>query len=188
MNEVATPAKPKASATYSARAYGASSAHAPLSGIAIPRRHPTERDVQIEILFCGICHSDLHFTRNEWDAIPASYPAVPGHEIVGRVAKVGAAVKKHKVGDVVGVGCLVDSDHTCPNCQAGLENFCANLTMTFGSVDRHGAAATTSVATRTVSSWTSASSCAFRRTWIRPLRRRSCARESRLTRRCAGRA
>lgn len=125
---------------YSAKAYGASSASSPLAGIDIPRRNPTERDVEIDILYCGVCHSDLHYTRNEWEALPAMYPAVPGHEIVGRVVKVGSAARQHKVGDLVGVGCLVDSDHTCPNCAAGLENFCPNFTLTYGSADRHGTA------------------------------------------------
>ena len=97
--------------------------------------------MQIEILFCGICHSDLHYARNEWqDVLPAMYPCVPGHEIVGRVTKVGSGVTKHTDGDLVAVGCLVDSDHTCPNCKAGIENFCPNLTLTFGSVDKHGTA------------------------------------------------
>jgi uncharacterized zinc-type alcohol dehydrogenase-like protein len=132
--------KTAVAAAYSAKAYAAASATSPLSTIKIPRRTPTERDVQIDIVYCGICHSDLHYTRNEWDALPASYPAVPGHEIIGRVVKVGPAVTAHKVGDLVGVGCLVDSDHTCPNCRAGLENFCPNLTLTFGSVDRRGTA------------------------------------------------
>lgn len=141
MSEAVTKVRPKsAAAAYNAKAYAAASASSALAGMTIPRRAPTERDVQIEILYCGICHSDLHYTRNEWEALPAAYPAVPGHEIIGRVAKVGAAVAKHKVGDLVGVGCLVDSDHTCPNCSAGLENFCPNLTLTFGSVDRHGTA------------------------------------------------
>jgi uncharacterized zinc-type alcohol dehydrogenase-like protein len=125
---------------YNAKAYAAGSACSPLAGIAIPRRQPTDRDVQIEILYCGVCHSDVHYTRNEWEALPATYPAVPGHEIVGRVVEAGAAARKYKPGDLVGVGCLVDSDHTCPNCNAGLENFCPNLTLTYGSADRHGTA------------------------------------------------
>lgn len=141
MSEAATEVKIKSPSTsYKAKAYGAASASSPLAGLAVPRRVPTERDVQIDILYCGICHSDLHYTRNEWEAMPAAYPAVPGHEIIGRVAKVGSGVTKHKIGDLVGVGCLVASDHTCPNCKAGLENFCPNLTLTFGSVDRHGTA------------------------------------------------
>ncbi len=91
--------------------------------------------MQIEILFCGVCHSDLHFVRNEWGF--TQYPAVPGHEIVGRVTLVGGGVKKFKVGDTVGVGCLVDSCRTCPDCRAGLEQFCPDMTMTYGSMDKH---------------------------------------------------
>ncbi len=94
--------------------------------------------MQIEILFCGICHSDLHTVRDEWSSImPTVYPCVPGHEIVGRVTKVGSAVTKFKQGDLAGVGCLVDSDHTCPNCQDGLEQLCPNQTLTFNSPDKH---------------------------------------------------
>jgi uncharacterized zinc-type alcohol dehydrogenase-like protein len=105
-----------------AKAYSAASATSPLASTTIARREPTPHDVQIDILFCGICHSDLHTVRNEWSSVmPTVYPCVPGHEIVGRVAKVGSAVKRFKEGDVVGVGCLVDSDRTCPECQAGLE-------------------------------------------------------------------
>ena len=85
---------------YNTKAYSATSATASLSSTTIPRRDPTERDVQIEILFCGICHSDLHYKRDEWhDVMPAVYPCVPGHEIVGRVTKVGSAVTKYKAGD-----------------------------------------------------------------------------------------
>ena len=110
--------------SYKAKAYAAGSATSALASTIIPRRFATERDVQIEILFCGVCHSDLHYARDEWhDVMPAVYPAVPGHEIVGRVAKVGSAVSKFKEGDLVGVGCLVDSDHTCPNCRASLEQY-----------------------------------------------------------------
>ena len=127
--------------TYLAHAWAARRARAPLAPLDIPRRAPTPRDVRIEILYCGICHSDLHYTHDDWhDALPAVYPAVPGHEIVGRVSAVGASVTKHAVGDLVAVGCLVDSDHTCPNCRAGRENFCPNQTLTFGSPDRHGTA------------------------------------------------
>src|SRR5512137_261338 len=121
-----------------AKAYSAASATSPLASSIIPRRDTTERDVQIEILFCGICHSDLHTVRNEWSSImPTVYPCVPGHEIVGRVAGVGSAVTKFRAGDLVGVGCLVDSDHTCPNCKDGLEQLCPNQTLTFNSPDRH---------------------------------------------------
>ena len=119
---------------YKTKAYSAASTTSPLASTTIPRRDPTERDVQIEILFCGICHSDLHYVRNEWhDVMPAVYPSVPGHEIVGRVTKVGSAVTKYKAGDLVGVGCLVDSDRTCPDCKAGLEQFCPNQVLTYGS-------------------------------------------------------
>jgi uncharacterized zinc-type alcohol dehydrogenase-like protein len=123
---------------YRTKAYAAASATSPLAGTTIPRRDPTEHDVQIEILFCGICHSDLHSVRNEWsEFMPTVYPIVPGHEIVGRVTKVGSAVTKYKPGDLAAVGCLVDSDRTCPRCKAGLENFCPNLTLTFNSPDKY---------------------------------------------------
>jgi uncharacterized zinc-type alcohol dehydrogenase-like protein len=120
------------------KAYAASSSTSPLSAITITRRDPTEHDVQIEILFCGICHSDLHQVRDEWnEAMPTVYPCVPGHEIVGRVTKVGTAVKKFKSGDLAAVGCMVDSDGTCPQCQAGLEQFCPNWTLTYNFPDKH---------------------------------------------------
>ena len=123
---------------YKAKAYSAASAASPLASSIIPRRDATERDVQIEILFCGICHSDLHTVRNEWSSImPTIYPCVPGHEIVGRVTRVGSAVRAFKPGDLAGVGCLVDSDHTCPNCRDGLEQLCPNQTLTFNSPDKH---------------------------------------------------
>jgi alcohol dehydrogenase (NADP+) len=123
---------------YKAKAYSAASATAPLAADTIQRRDTTERDVQIEILYCGICHSDLHSVRNEWSSVmPTVYPIVPGHEIVGKVTKVGSAVTRFKAGDLVGVGCLVDSDHTCPNCQADHEQFCPNQTLTFNSPDKH---------------------------------------------------
>jgi uncharacterized zinc-type alcohol dehydrogenase-like protein len=129
---------------YKTKAYAAAGKTSPLASTTIPRREPTDRDVQIEILFCGICHSDLHYARDEWhDVMPTVYPCVPGHEIVGRVTRVGPGVTKYKPGDVVGVGCLVDSDHTCPDCQAGLEQFCPNMTLTYGSPDRHGTAPVT---------------------------------------------
>ncbi len=120
---------------YNAKAYSAASATSPLAPTTITRRHPTEHDVQIEILFCGICHSDLHHVRNEWGN--SIYPMVPGHEIIGRATKVGSAVTKYKPGDLAAVGCLVDSDGTCPECQAGLEQFCPNMTLTFNSPDKH---------------------------------------------------
>jgi uncharacterized zinc-type alcohol dehydrogenase-like protein len=123
---------------YKAKAYSAASATSVLTRTTISRREPTEQDVQIEILFCGICHSDLHAVRNEWsDFMSTTYPIVPGHEIVGRITKTGSAVTKFKPGDLAAVGCLVDSDGTCPECRAGLENFCPNLTLTFGMPDKH---------------------------------------------------
>jgi uncharacterized zinc-type alcohol dehydrogenase-like protein len=123
---------------YTAKAYSAASETSPLAADTIPRRNPTDRDVQIEILFCGICHSDLHQVRNEWqEAMPTVYPCVPGHEIVGRVTKVGSAVTKYKQGDLVAVGCMVDSDHTCPACREGLEQFCPNFTLTYNFPDKH---------------------------------------------------
>lgn len=121
-----------------AKAYSAASALSPLAPHQIQRREPTPQDVRIEILFCGICHSDLHYARDEWHSVmPTVYPCVPGHEIVGRVTQVGAAVTQFKPGDLAGVGCLVDSDQSCPHCQAGLEQFCPNQTLTYGSPDRH---------------------------------------------------
>jgi uncharacterized zinc-type alcohol dehydrogenase-like protein len=121
---------------YKTKAYSAAGEKSPLASTSIPRRDPGEHDVQIEILFCGICHSDLHSVRNEWsEFMPTVYPIVPGHEIVGRVTKVGSAVTKYKPGDLAAVGCLVDSDRDCPNCQAGLEQFCPNVTLTFNSPD-----------------------------------------------------
>jgi uncharacterized zinc-type alcohol dehydrogenase-like protein len=121
-----------------AKAYSAVSATSPLVSTTIARRDPTEQDVQIEILFCGICHSDLHTVRNEWkEVMPTVYPCVPGHEIVGRVTKVGSAVSKFKPGDLASVGCMVDSDRTCPECQAGLEQFCPNFTLTYNFPDKH---------------------------------------------------
>jgi len=123
---------------YTAKAYSAASATSQLAPDTVPRRNPTDRDVQIEILFCGICHSDLHQVRNEWgEFMPTVYPCVPGHEIVGRVTKVGEAVKNFKPGDLAAIGCMVDSDHTCPNCQEGLEQFCPNMTLTYNSPDKH---------------------------------------------------
>ena len=123
---------------FDTKAYSATSETSPLASSVIARRDPTDIDVQIEILFCGVCHSDLHYARNEWkDVLPTMYPCVPGHEIVGRVTKIGPAVTKFKEGDIVGVGCLVDADRTCPSCRAGTEQFCQHMTMTYGSMDKH---------------------------------------------------
>lgn len=123
---------------YNAKAYSAAGATSSLTSSTVARRDPTEHDVQVEILFCGICHSDLHQVRNEWkNVMPTVYPCVPGHEIVGRVTRVGSSVTKLKPGDLAAVGCMVDSDRTCPECQAGLEQFCRNLTLTYNSPDKH---------------------------------------------------
>jgi alcohol dehydrogenase (NADP+) len=122
---------------YKAEAYSAASASSLLAPTTIPRRDPGEHDVQIEILFCGICHSDLHQVRNEWSGIPTVYPCVPGHEIIGRVTKVGSEVTRFKPGDLAAVGCLVDSDGNCQECQAGLEQFCPHMTLTYNSPDVH---------------------------------------------------
>jgi uncharacterized zinc-type alcohol dehydrogenase-like protein len=123
---------------YKAKAYSAGGPTSALAASTVERREPTANDVQIEILFCGVCHSDLHQARNEWSGVmPTVYPCVPGHEIVGRVTKVGSAVKGFKPGDLAAVGCLVDSDRTCPECQAGLEQFCQNITLTYNFPDKH---------------------------------------------------
>src|SRR5437764_4828060 len=124
--------------TKKVRAYAWQSETSGLAPLSIMRREPSPEDVEIEILFCGICHSDLHSVRNEWSEFMATnYPIVPGHEIVGRVTKVGSAVTKFKAGDLAAVGCLVDSDGTCAECRVGFENFCPNLTLTFNSPDKH---------------------------------------------------
>src|SRR5258707_7638982 len=123
---------------YNTKAYSATSATSQLASTTIRRRDPTEHDVQIEILYCGICHSDLHQVRNEWSGVmPTVYPCVPGHEIVGRVTGVGSAVTGFKPGDLAAVGCMVDSDRTCPECQAGQEQFCPNFTLTYNFPDKH---------------------------------------------------
>src|SRR5438093_3457756 len=119
-------------------AYAAQSATSGLAPLSIMRREPSPEDVEIEILFCGICHSDLHSVRNEWsEFMPTVYPIVPGHEIVGRVTKVGSAVTRYKPGDLAAVGCMVDSDRTCPQCKAGFEQYCPNMVLTFNSPDKH---------------------------------------------------
>jgi uncharacterized zinc-type alcohol dehydrogenase-like protein len=122
--------------TTTARAYAATAATSPLAPTTIPRRDPTPADVELDILFCGVCHSDLHQARGEWHG--TRYPCVPGHEIVGRVTRVGTQVTGHQPGDVVAVGCMVDSCRTCAHCRAGMEVFCATgATFTYNSPDRH---------------------------------------------------
>lgn len=121
-----------------AQAYAAASPTSPLAPVTIPRRDPGASDVQIEVLFCGICHSDLHTVRDEWKSVmPTVYPCVPGHEIVGRVTRVGADVSRFRAGDLAAVGCLVDSDRSCANCEQGLEQFCPNAVFTYNAPDKH---------------------------------------------------
>ncbi|WP_144155460.1 NAD(P)-dependent alcohol dehydrogenase [Paraburkholderia sp. BCC1885] len=116
-------------------AYAASDAKAKLAPFEFQRRELREHDVQMEVLFCGVCHSDLHQARNEWKN--SIYPVVPGHEIVGRVTAVGPDVTHHKVGDLVGVGCLVDSCRTCASCEEGLEQYCeSGWVGTYNGADR----------------------------------------------------
>tara|TARA_R110002073_G_scaffold107095_3_gene241539 strand:- start:5579 stop:6634 length:1056 start_codon:yes stop_codon:yes gene_type:complete len=117
------------------KAYGTEAADAPLKQLSIKRREATLKDVEIDILYCGVCHSDLHFARNDWGM--TQYPVVPGHEIVGRVSHVGAGVNKYKVGDLVAVGCLVDSCRTCNNCKNDLEQYCPEWVGTYGGYDKH---------------------------------------------------
>ena len=121
-----------------AYSYAARSAESPLGPFDIERRDVGEHDVRIDILYCGVCHSDLHMARNEWSN--AVYPVVPGHEIVGRVSEVGAQVTKFKAGQLAGVGCMVDSCRTCAACKEGLEQFCdgpEGFTQTYNSPDKH---------------------------------------------------
>ncbi len=119
------------------KAYAANAADAALSPFKLDRRDPGPHDVQIEILYCGVCHSDIHQARNEWGN--SIFPMVPGHEIVGRVTAVGSHVKSFKVGELAGVGCLVDSCQTCSQCAAGEEQYCENgSTGTYNSKDKNG--------------------------------------------------
>jgi uncharacterized zinc-type alcohol dehydrogenase-like protein len=121
--------------TYAANAYATSSATAPVSPLRITRRDPGPTDVEMDILFCGVCHSDLHQARNEWHN--TVYPCVPGHEIVGRVRRIGASVTTFKPGDLSAVGCMVDSCRTCESCRAGMEQYCRSFpTFTYNSPDK----------------------------------------------------
>jgi uncharacterized zinc-type alcohol dehydrogenase-like protein len=118
------------------KAYGATASTEDLKPLDIERRATGKDDIKIDITYCGVCHSDIHMARNDWKG--ASYPVVPGHEIIGRVIEVGANVSTHKVGDLVGVGCMVDSCQTCSSCQQDLEQFCENgATFTYNSPDKH---------------------------------------------------
>src|SRR5688572_31764897 len=123
------------------KAFGTEAAEAPLDQLNIRRREPTPHDVVIDILYCGVCHSDLHTARNEWHG--TIYPCVPGHEIVGRIVSVGSNVKKFKVGDTGAVGCLVDSCRECQYCSDGLEQYCeAGQVQTYNSIDPYLGTAT----------------------------------------------
>jgi alcohol dehydrogenase (NADP+) len=116
--------------------YATHSSTSPLQPFSFERCNPGPTDVQIDVLYCGVCHSDLHTARNEWTN--TTYPVVPGHEIIGRVAKVGIQVRKFKEGDLAAVGCMVDSDRTCAACKAGLEQYCEGpATFTYNSEDKH---------------------------------------------------
>jgi alcohol dehydrogenase (NADP+) len=123
------------------KGYAATAAKAPLAPFSFERREPRERDVVIDIKYCGICHSDIHQARNEWSDYQEEciFPMVPGHEIAGVVSAVGAKAKKYKVGDTVGVGCFVDSCGTCPECKQGLEQYCSVGTIwTYNARDKQG--------------------------------------------------
>jgi len=134
MSEAARPSP----VSFPAKAFAAHSATAPLSAHTIQRRSPRPQDVQIEILYCGVCHSDLHQTRNEWkESLPTVYPCVPGHEIVGRVARVGKDVKKFKEGDIAAVGTIVASCGVCASCKDGEEQYCVQFpTFTYNGEDK----------------------------------------------------
>jgi len=119
----------------SAKAFAAQNQTSPLGPHSIQRRDPGARDVEVKILYCGVCHTDLHFVRNEWGG--TIYPCVPGHEIVGRITRTGAAAKKFKEGDIVAVGCMVDSCRECDSCKEGLEQYCERTpTYTYNSEDK----------------------------------------------------
>jgi uncharacterized zinc-type alcohol dehydrogenase-like protein len=131
-----SPSPSRKAGALDALGYSAQSATTPLAPFRFQRRDPGPRDVQIEILYCGVCHSDLHTARNEWRG--TTYPVVPGHEIVGRVTRVGEQVSAFKPGDLAAVGCMVDSCGICPNCREDLEVYCDNeLILTYNSPDRH---------------------------------------------------
>jgi alcohol dehydrogenase (NADP+) len=137
MSETTTTSAPASIEATKARAVGAQAPDAPLGALEIKRRAIGPKDVRIDIRFCGICHSDIHFSRGEWGEIP--YPAIPGHEIAGVVAAVGSDVTKFAPGDRVGVGCMVNSCRECENCKAGNEQYCLKgNTQTYGSKDRDG--------------------------------------------------
>jgi uncharacterized zinc-type alcohol dehydrogenase-like protein len=121
--------------TFPTRGYAAHGPKDALKPFSFQRRDPLPNDVQLDVLFCGVCHSDLHMARDEWGG--TNYPCVPGHEIVGRVTKVGREVKRFKEGDLGAVGCLVDSCRDCSDCEEGLEQYCAGIVLTYNSKDEH---------------------------------------------------
>jgi uncharacterized zinc-type alcohol dehydrogenase-like protein len=123
--------------TIKAKGYNAQSATNKLEPCSLERRDPRPEDVVIDILWCGICHSDIHTVRNEWGG-GTHYPVVPGHEIIGRVSQIGHSVTKFKIGDLVGVGCMVDSCHHCQDCEEGLEQYCTSFTLTYNGEDKIG--------------------------------------------------
>lgn len=139
MRAIPIPEEALSSPAYPAKAYAARGPTSGLAALSIPRRAPQPKDVQIEILYCGICHSDVHIVHNDFAAfLPTTYPCVPGHEIVGRVVKTGDAVTRFKQGDLAAVGCMVDSDRTCDACREGEEQFCRSQpTFTYNAPDKH---------------------------------------------------
>ena len=139
MPAIPLPDEASAPQSYTAKAYAAQSATSGMAAITIPRRTPQPNDVQIEILYCGVCHTDVHFVHNDFAPfLPTAYPCVPGHEIVGRVVKTGNAVTKFKEGDLTAVGCMIDSDRTCESCREGKEQYCASQpTLTYNAPDKH---------------------------------------------------
>jgi hypothetical protein len=175
---------PRKGVTIDTLGYAAQSETTPLAPFRFQRREPGPRDVQMEILYCGVCHSDLHQVRNEWKG--TTYPIVPGHEIVGRVTRVGDQVSSFKPGDLAAVGCMVDSCRTCPNCREDLEQYCDNeLILTYNSPDKHTGAMTPMAVTPTKSSWTSTSCLGWLQAQISPARRRCSAPGSPPTHPCA---
>jgi uncharacterized zinc-type alcohol dehydrogenase-like protein len=135
-HEVQTALSRRPTQPFKTKSYAVQTESSPLAPFAIRRREPRPTDVEIDILFCGVCHSDIHQARNEWHN--TIYPCVPGHEIVGRVTRVGDSVTKFKLGDHVAVGCMVDSCRTCPNCQAGQEQYCLSVPVfTYNGEDKH---------------------------------------------------
>jgi uncharacterized zinc-type alcohol dehydrogenase-like protein len=137
IQEMGVADQPATTSRIAAKGYAAMAAADDLQPFNFSRRTPRPHDVLIDILYCGVCHSDLHFIRNDWGM--SVYPLVPGHEIVGRVSAIGDHVKKFKAGDLVGIGCMVDSCRECENCKEGIEQYCSNMpTFTYSMPERHG--------------------------------------------------